>query len=161
MIRAATDADAGAICAIWNPVIRDTTITFTSEERRPEDVAAMLSTISADGHGALVAELAGEVAGFAFYRQFRGGPGYARSFEHTVHVAPAGRGRGLGRALVAGLVEHARAAGGKVMVGGVSGENPAGLAFHEALGFRPSGILPGVGWKFGRAIDLHFVTLPL
>jgi phosphinothricin acetyltransferase len=55
---------------------------------------------------------------------------------------------------MAALEREARAAGGHTMIGGVSTENPAGLAFHAALGYREAARLPEVGFKFGRWLDL-------
>lgn len=151
MIRAARAADAAAVCAIWNPIIRETAVTFTTDAKT---VAAVVPVLEG---GALVAEGPGGVLGFAFYGPFRAGPGYRFTVEHTVHLAPEARGRGLGRALLEGVLAEAAAAGARQSVGAVSGENPAGLAFHRALGFSEAAVLPGVGWKFGRPLDLHLM----
>jgi phosphinothricin acetyltransferase len=154
MIRPATEADVPGILAIWNPVIRDTLVTFTDLEKTPEAVAALLAERRAAGHAFLVAEENGEVLGFATFGQFRGGPGYRHSFEHTILVASEARGRGLGRALIAALEEAARAAGGHVLLAGVSAANREGIAFHIALGYREAARLSEVGRKFGRWLDL-------
>lgn len=153
-IRDATDADCDRIAAIWNPVIRDTAFTFTTEEKTPEGLRAMLAAKRASGHPFLVVETAGEVTGFATYGQFRAGPGYAGTMEHTVICAEAARGRGAGRALMAALEARARACGVRILVAGVSADNPAGIAFHARIGFAEVARLPGVGWKWGRARDL-------
>jgi phosphinothricin acetyltransferase len=94
------------------------------------------------------------VQGFATYDQFRSGAGYARSMEHTIHLFPDAWGRGIGRALMAALEDHARAGGAHVMVAGVSSGNPAGRAFHARLGYVEVGVMVQVGWKFGRYLDL-------
>jgi phosphinothricin acetyltransferase len=154
MIRPARDSDGAAIAALWNPVIRDTAITFSSALRSPQDIAAMIADKAAAGHAFLVAEAAGGLAGFAAYGQFRSGPGYARAMEHSIVLAPQARGQGLGRALLAATEDHARAGGAHCLLAGVSAENPAGRAFHAALGYRLIATLPEVGWKFGRHIDL-------
>ncbi|MDK3018101.1 GNAT family N-acetyltransferase [Pseudodonghicola flavimaris] len=155
IVRAATAADAAAICAIANPIIRDTVITFNSIEKTPEGVA---EEIAAKAPAFLVAEAetgtGSRVLGFASYTQFRGGAGYVHSMEHTIQLAPEARGQGAGRALIAGLEEIGRARGVHVLVAGVSAGNPMGLAFHAALGFVEVGRMPEVGFKFGEWLDL-------
>jgi L-amino acid N-acyltransferase len=154
MIRDATPADAEAIAAIWNHIIRETTATFNAIEKPQDEVAALIPARQAANRCFLVAELEGVVVGFATYDQFRGGIGYAHSMEHTLHLAPAARGRGLGRALMATLESQARDAGVKVMIAAVAGENLAGRDFHVSLGYQLAGTLPQVGRKFGRWMDL-------
>ena len=154
MIRAATPADAPAIAALWNPVIRDTAITFNPVEKTPDDIAAMIRDRQAAGYGFFVGERQGEVQGFATYAQFRSGAGYARSMEHTIILSPMAQGAGLGRALMTALEDHARTGGAHSLIAGVSAENPAGRAFHAAIGFQEIAVLPQVGHKFGRYMDL-------
>lgn len=154
ILRAARPADAPLIAAIWNPVIRDTTITFTTEEKTVPGLQADLATKAQAGQPFLVAERQGGLLGFATYGAFRSGPGYAHVAEHTVILAPAARGQGVGRALIDALCDHGRAAGLAQIIGGVSAENADGLAFHARLGFVQIARLPGVGRKFGRLIDL-------
>lgn len=154
MIRDATPADAAAIAAIWNPAIRDTAVTFNSAEKSLADIAAMIRDRQGAGHAFLVAEQDGTVAGFATYAQFRGGVGYARTMEHTILLAPAHHGAGLGRALMSAIEDHARAGGAISIFAGVSAENPAGRAFHARMGFETVAILQRVGFKFGREMDL-------
>ncbi len=156
-IRPATDADAARIAALWNPVIRDTEITFNPVEKSEADVVAILAQRAVDGHAFLVAEENGEVQGFATYFQFRGGRGYARTMEHTVILDASVRGRGIGRALMAAVEDHARQGGAHSIFAGVSSGNPAGVAFHAALGYREVAVLPEVGWKFGKLLDLHLM----
>lgn len=154
MIRPAIAADIPAILAIWNPLIRDTLVTFNATEKTAADLAAMLAEKAAAGHAVLVVEDAAGVAGFATYGQFRGGVGYATAMEHTIHLAPTARGRGLGRALLTAIEAHARAAGAHSILAGVSGGNPDGRAFHAALGYDLVHVIPEVGHKFGRYWDL-------
>ena len=53
--------------------------------------------------------------------------------------------------------DHARQGGAHSIFAGVSSGNPAGIAFHAALGYREVAVLPEVGWKFGRLLDLHLM----
>ncbi|PCD77724.1 GNAT family N-acetyltransferase [Pseudothioclava arenosa] len=154
MIRPATPLDYPAILAFWNPVIRDTTVTFSSEEKTPESLEAMIAARRVAGQEFFVAEEAGSVLGFVTYGQFRGGNGYLHAMEHTIILAPEARGRGVGRGLMSALEEHARAGGTHLMVGGISAENAAGIAFHAAVGFAEAGRVREAGRKFDRWIDL-------
>lgn len=153
MIRPATPADADAICAIWNPIIRDTGITFNPVEKTPQDVRALIAEKEAQGHAFLLAEGDG-VQGFANYGQFRGGLGYQHTCEHSIVLGEGARGKGLGRALMLAIEDHARARGVHSMFAGVSAENPQGVRFHAALGYREVATLPEVGYKFDRWFDL-------
>lgn len=153
-IRPATAADAAAIHAIWTPIIRDTTVTFSSAERTEEEVAQFIADRQTRGRAVFVAGVAGRVAGFATYDQFRGGNGYVHAMEHSVLLGPEARGQGIGRALMQAVEDHARASGAHTMVAGVSGENAAGIAFHAAIGYEQCGIMPQSGRKFGRWLDL-------
>jgi len=44
------------------------------------------------------------------------------------------------------------------MVGVLDAGNMASRAFHRSLGFTESAVLPEVGRKFGRWLDVVFVT---
>lgn len=159
LIRPATAADLPAIVEIWTPVIRDTTITFSSQIRTPEMVADMIEMRRAAGREFFVAETAQQggaarIGGFASYDQFRGGNGYLHAMEHTIILAPSARGMGAGRALMAAVNDHASAAGAHTMVAAIDGDNTNAQAFHAAIGFEHVGRLPQSGRKFDRWLDL-------
>lgn len=150
MIRPARPDDATAIAAIWNRLITTTTHTFTTLERSAADIATQIAAgtpwwVALDGE---------TVVGHATYGPFRSGPGYARTMEHSVHLADTAHRKGLGRALMTAIEDHARAAGVHVMVAGISGENGTGQAFHAAVGYDRCGLVRQAGQKWGRFIDL-------
>ena len=154
IIRPATPADYDAILAFWNPMIRDTTVTFSSEEKTHDTLGTMIDARRDAGQEFLLAEEAGQVLGFVTYGQFRGGNGYRHAMEHTIILAPEARGRGVGRGLMEALEAHARAGGVHIMMGGISAENAAGVAFHAAVGYVEVGRVREAGRKFDRWIDL-------
>ena len=106
MIRDARPDDAAAIGRIWNPVIRDTAITFWPTERSEAEIRAYVAAKQDAGHGCFVWDHDG-ILGFAAYGQFRNGGGYAHSMEHTIYTAPEARGLGIGAALLAHVEDHA------------------------------------------------------
>ncbi|MEP5153869.1 N-acetyltransferase family protein [Planktotalea sp.] len=154
IIRTAHTHDAEAICKIANPLIENTTVTFTTELKTVETVA---NDIAAREGAFLVAETGGVVLGFATYFPFRSGPGYAAAKEHSINLAPEARGKGAGRALMDALEEHARRNGVHSFCAAVSGENQDAITFHEKVGFKTVGTIPQSGRKFERWIDLIFM----
>lgn len=154
ILRAATVQDAPGIASVWTPVVTDSLITFSTQVRSPDQIAALIEDKARDDHAFVVAERAGRIAGFATYGQFRGGPGYAHTMEHTILLAQWARGQGVGRALMAALERHARTKDVHSLWAGVSAANPGGVRFHEKVGFRPIARLPEVGFKFGQWLDL-------
>lgn len=146
MIRPATTDDAPWITDIWNGIIADTLVTFTSVPKTVDKVAEMIGTSTV-----LVAD---DRAGFATYGPFRSGPGYAATVEHTVLLSGSARGQGTGTTLMTALMDAALADGHHVMVAAISGENAPAVAFHAALGFEMVAHMPQVGRKSGRWLDL-------
>ena len=163
-VRDAQAADAAAIARLYNHFIPTRTIAWTETEDTVGERIAWLKRQRAQGFPVLVAELDGSVVGFAAYGYFRDSkkwPGYSGTVEHTIHIEEGHWGRGIGRALMNGLFDHARAAGIHVMVGAIDGENPESIAFHERLGFVEVARMPEVGRKFGRWLDLILMQLLL
>lgn len=151
IIRDATPNDAMAICKIWNAVIAETLITFTSAPKTPVEVARMIADRSSLF---LIVEAEQAVLGFATCGAFRAGPGYRYTLEHTILLRDTAQNQGVGRRLMSVLESRAQASGARRLVAGISGSNDIAIAFHAALGFAKVGQLPGVGYKNGQWLDL-------
>ncbi|MEJ6394018.1 N-acetyltransferase family protein [Gymnodinialimonas sp. 2305UL16-5] len=149
MIARAGPDDIAPITALWNEVIRDTTITFTSADKSRDDIAALI-----ERQPVFAARQGADWVGFATLGPFRSGDGYARTFEHAIYLNAAARGSGLGRGLMRAVEDAARAEGGHSLIAGISGENAPAVAFHAHMGFAQVGQVPEAGFKFGRYIDL-------
>jgi phosphinothricin acetyltransferase len=67
-----------------------------------------------------------------------------------VYVAPTARGQGVGRTLLAALIDSARSQGKKVIVGAVDSENETSLVLHRSMGFVETGRMPQIGEKWGK-----------
>ncbi|SDE64638.1 phosphinothricin acetyltransferase [Paracoccus isoporae] len=157
MIRDARPEDAAAIGAIWNPIIRDTVITFWPTERSEAEIRAYITERTGPGHGCFVWEEDGRIGGFASYGQFRAGGGYAHSMEHSINVAPRLHGTGAATALLTHLEQHAATGGARLMIGGITGSNLRSIAFHQRHGYTEWGRIPAAGRKFGQWHDLVFM----
>ena len=156
LIRDAREDDLPGILAIYNHVIAHTTAVYTETPAPLSERTAWLKARRAGGFPVLVAD-EGDVIGFASFGDFRPWPGYAASVEHSVHVAEAARGRGIGSTLVGRLIDEARTRGKHMMIGGIDAGNAASIALHRKLGFVEAGVLREVAQKFGRWLDLLFM----
>ena len=150
IIRNGIASDAAPIAEFWSLQIAKTSITFSSDPKRAGDVAQMI----AQRPCFLVAELEEQTVGFITYDNFRDGTGYKHTKELTIILAPVAQRQGAGRALLKAAIERARAQDVHVLVAGVSGENTNAIAFHKRMGFEQAGVMPQVGRKFGRWMDL-------
>lgn len=96
----------------------------------------------------LVAEMDGRPVGWASLGTFRDLAGYDTTAELSIWVEPEVHGRGIGRSLMAALIDRARAAGLHALVAVVDSGNAGSLAFHAAMGYVEVGRLPQVARKF-------------
>ena len=151
MIRPALKRDATEVTALWNTMISETDVTFTTDLKVRADVEAMIAD---PVRSFLVAEHKGAFAGFAMLGPFRSGPGYAQTVEHSVYLMPNAKSKGLGRSLMDVLTKAVLELGHHVMVGAISGTNSAAVGFHQRLGFEQVGLMPQVGQKNGVWHDL-------
>ncbi len=159
-IRPASESDLPAVTDIANALLATTTYEWTEAAHTLEERARWLRDQEAAGHPALVATDDGTVVGWGAYSDFRDSsrwPGYRFTVEQSVHVAESHWARGVGRALVVALADHARGAGKRVLIAGIDGGNEPSIRFHARLGFREVGRLPGVGEKWGQRLDLVFM----
>lgn len=100
-----------------------------------------------------VAVTAGEVVGWVAASPASTRPVYAGVVEHSVYVAPTARGRGVGRRLLAALIDSTQAAGIWTIQTSIFPENTASLALHAACGFRTLGVRERIARHHGRWRD--------
>lgn len=158
MIRVAEITYAASITALWNDLIRDTVVTFTTELKVSGDVE---DVIADPKRSVLICEQDCVFAGFALFGAFRGGPGYVHTAEHSIYLVPEAQGKGLGRALLGNLIDAAKTLDHHAMIGAISGGNTKAIAFHESYGFTQVGYMPEVGRKNGVWHDLILMHLIL
>lgn len=160
-IRPARQADAQAVCDIYAFHVAHSTATFDTAAPDPAAWADKIAAVTARGWPFLVAERGGVVAGYAYATQFRDRAAYARTCEDSIYVADAARGGGVGSALLAALVEAARACGFEQMIAVIGGGEPASVALHSKCGFVHAGRMRNVGFKFGRRLDTVYMQCDL
>jgi phosphinothricin acetyltransferase len=160
MIRMCTAADAAAVCAIYNPYVLETVVTFEEEPVCTAEMARRIGEVTARFPW-LGAEEGGAIVGYAYATPWKVRAAYRHSVETTVYLAPGHAGRGVGTALYRELIELLRKAAVHAVIGGVALPNAASVALHEKLGFKKTAHFPEVGHKLGRWVDVAYWELIL
>lgn len=163
-VRPSAEADMPQVQAIYAHHVLTGIASF---EIAPPDVAEMLRRraeivgrglpylVATDGEG-------GPVVGYAYAGLYRPRPAYRHTVEDSVYVAPGQGRRGIGRDLLAAVIAHCEGMGLRQMLAVIGDSGNAGsIGLHESLGFRPVGLLPSVGFKFGRWVDSVLMQRPL
>lgn len=152
-IRLAAEGDLAAINAIYNHYVLHSTCTY---QITPESDADRLAWFRRHDrlHPVTVAIVQGEVAGWGALNVFHGREAYARTVENSIYVHPDRQRQGIGRALLADLLERAAALGHRTVIAGISSEQTPSIRLHEAFGFEMRGHLRQVGYKHGQWLDV-------
>ncbi len=154
-IRPVKIADIQAITAIYAHAVAHGTASFELTAPDQGEMMRRMQDLTGKAFPYLVAEIDGVLAGYAYAGPYRSRPAYRLTVEDSVYVAPAMHRRGVGRALLAALIEAAQARGFRQMIAviGDSTKQGASIGLHATLGFRHIGILDNVGFKHGRWLD--------
>lgn len=155
-VRPATVADAEAVASIYNHYVTDTIVTFEEEPVLVPDMARRIEQVAAASLVWLVAELEGQVIGYAYAGRWHTRAAYRFATEVTVYVDREHVGRRVGSHLYATLFPMLRARGIHAVLGGIALPNAASVALHERCGLEKVAHLKEVGFKFGRWIDVGY-----
>lgn len=154
LIRPATVADLASITAIYGHHVLHGLASFEIEPPDAAEMARRFAVIRELGLPYLVAETGGKIAGYAYAAVYRARPAYCYTVEDSVYVDEACAGRGVGSALMPALIEGCAAAGRRQIIAVIGDSaNLASIRLHEKFGFQRVGLLPAVGYKFGRWVD--------
>ena len=102
----------------------------------------------------LVAELDGEILGFAVLSQVSERDVYKGVAEVSIYILEASRGKGLGKQLLSHLIELSEAKGFWTLHAGIFPENKASIALHKSCDFRIVGIKEKIGKLRGKWLSL-------
>jgi phosphinothricin acetyltransferase len=161
VVRSASAADAETIARIYNYYIENTVITFEEEPVSVPAMAARIAEIQGLSLPWLVAEIDGDVVGYAYASKWKGRCSYRYSVETTIYLEHGREGRGIGRRLYSELLPLLRARGMHVAIGGAALPNDASVALHEKLGFERVATFRQVGFKHDRWVDVAYWQLVL
>lgn len=168
-VRLLSPADAEAYWRLRLEMLTDEPRAFgtSAEEHRATTVADAAGRLGGLGSWTVGALIGGDRAS----GQLRGAATLVREqrlkTRHKasvagVYVGPELRGRGVGRALLAALIAHARTVPGVERITlAVTATQPAAHALYRSLGFAPWGVEPAALLVDGEYIDEHYLSLAL
>ena len=153
-VRLAERRDAGAIRAIYNLEVAESTVTFDLVPRTLDEQVDWIDAHSGAHPAVVAADEAGEVVGFGSLSPFKERPAYSPTVEDSVYVRRDRRGRGVGRLLLDELLRLAVDHGFHSVMARIVGNHDASIALHVACSFELVGTEREVGRKFGRWLDV-------
>jgi phosphinothricin acetyltransferase len=153
-IRSASLADIPAITRIYAHSVRHGTASFELEPPDEAEMSRRMQALLDGGFPYLAAEIDGAIAGYAYAGPYRPRRAYRFSVEDSIYIDSAAQRRGVGRALLDGLIQECEARGFRQMIAviGDSAQIPS-IELHRAAGFRMIGNIENVGYKFDRWLD--------
>ncbi len=160
-LKNATENDLQSILDIVNHAILNTTSNYNYEIQSLAQQKEWFLQKQQKSFPVIVALCDDQIVGFGSYGTFREKIGYQSTVEHSVYVKDNFIGKGIGKVLMQHLINTAKIQNLHVMIGCIDAENSGSIAFHQKFGFKISGTLPQVAFKFNRWLDLVIVQLLL
>lgn len=165
VIRIATPADALSIQQIYAPYVEETAVTFEYDVPDTAEFVRRITTTLAR-YPYLVAELNGEVVGYAYASAFRPRIAYVHSIETSIYVSRVHKGYGIGRALyehLFALLTAQNVYNANACIAYCDEEDACldhtSIRFHKRLGFKPCARFEKCGYKFDRWFDMVWMEL--
>lgn len=160
VIRQATIEDAKDILKIYSPYVLETAITFEYEVPTLEEFVDRIRKII-EKYPYLVAEVKGEVVGYAYASTFKDRAAYDWCVETSIYLAKNMRGKGIGKMLYEALEEALKKqnilnANACITYAEAEDEyhTNGSMHFHEKMGYRLIGRFHQCGYKFGKWYDM-------
>ncbi|WP_369183536.1 N-acetyltransferase family protein [Streptomyces sp. Y1] len=154
VIRPVVAADLEAVAGIYAHYVRHTVVTFDEQPPELSFWQQRLDDLAARGLPFVVAELGGEVAGYAYVAPWKAKPAYRHTVENSIYLSPAHTGRGLGGALLEALLAACAETDVRQVIAVIADSGvDASAALHRRFGFAEAGRLAAVGFKHERWVD--------
>ena len=155
-LRVATVSDAAELLKIYAPYVTDTAITFEYDVPTLEDFKGRIAH-TLEKYPYFVAELNGEIVGYAYASAFHPRAAYGWVAETSIYVRRDMKRMGLGRTLYDALETALKAQGvlnlnACIACPDVDDEylTRNSISFHAHLGYSMVGEFHNCGYKFGR-----------
>jgi L-amino acid N-acyltransferase YncA len=153
-LRATAESDIEAIQRIYAHHVLTGLATFEETPPDADEMRRRWRAIADLDLPHIVATSGGAIAGFAYAGPYRPRSAYRFAVEDSIYLDPAFQGRGIGRSLLAMLIEQSTKLGKRQMIAVIGDSaNAASIGVHRSLGFQDTGVFRAIGFKFGRWVD--------
>ncbi|MCK6261754.1 N-acetyltransferase family protein [Vibrio sp. ZSDE26] len=160
-IRKVNDTDLEQLVAIYNHYVESTTISFEEEAISVSTLKERIKRISETGLPWVVAEIEGEVQGYAYASQWNARSAYKYTVEPSIYLSPNSAGKGIGKALYTHLLTTLESNNIKNAIAVIALPNRKSIALHERMGFKKVGEFDRIGIKFGKEVSVSYWQLKL
>lgn len=162
-LRQATEKDLPHVLEIYNHYVRNSSVTFDDSVMSLGQLRRKFAKTQEKRHPFVVAESpSGQILGFAYVFPWKDKAAFRHSVENFIYLGPTATGKGLGKALLGELISRSKAAGLKEMVAVIADQGAeASIALHRDFGFKQTGHMGRVGFKFDRWLGTVFMQKSL
>ena len=155
LIRVAEQNDLLELLDIYNDEVLSGVATLDLNPRSLAEWQVWFDHHNVENHPLYVAEENGRVAGYSCLSSYREKEAFRSTVELSIYVAREFRNRGCATALMAFILDLAKAdERTHCVVSVVTAGNEASCKLHEKFGFTYCGTIPEVGMKFGVYRDI-------
>lgn len=155
LLRLATPSDVAALNAIYGYYVTNGTCTWEDTDTELFSAAAL------ERRGprlpVIVALVEGKIRGWGSLSRYNQRSGWKYLVENSLFIDPDHQRQGLGRLILTDLIQRAQALGYRKILARISGNQPASLGLHVALGFNEVGRLKAAGEKHGLRLDCVYM----
>ena len=151
-IRDVSEVDLPDIREIYNHYVANSTVTFDETPMTLRTLRSKYAQAKKSHLPFIVAvSPSGQVLGYAYVFPWKTKAAYRFTVENSIYLGPAATGKGLGKALMAELIDRSKKAGLKEIVAVIADKGAdASIRLHEKFGFKEIGHMGRVGFKFDR-----------
>jgi L-amino acid N-acyltransferase YncA len=162
IIRPVTLDDVPTINAIYGKSVLTETASWELTPPDENEMRQRMQALLDQRYPYFVATIGGRVVGYSYAGSYRPRPGYRFTVEDSVYVDSAYQRRGIARQLLIRVIDACTAHNFRQMIAVIGDSaNLASIELHRSLGFVQVGLLPTIGFKFGRWLDGVLMQRPL
>lgn len=159
-IRKAVRDDVPALLDIYNYEVLCGVATLDINPRTIDEWYEWFDSHNTAIHPLVVGVIGGKIAGYASLSDYRSKEAYLSTVELSIYVSPDFRRMGVGGSLMGHILEMAKDNPEiHCVVSVITAGNEASAKLHKKFGFTYCGMIPEVGVKFGRYLNIENYAL--